>query len=114
MVREELLAREPWIVDSLVKAFEAADAFCREEYEYPKRLFFPTAQLILEEEGRRFGRNPWQEGLAPNAHTLDKFMQYAAAQGYTPRVLSIPESFWPGTKPVAASERSRGHLVGAA
>jgi len=114
VVREELLEREPWIVDSLVKAFEAADAFCRSEYDYPKRLLFPTAQLILEEEERRFGRNPWQEGLAPNTHTLDKFMQYAAAQGYTPRVLSVAESFWPGIKAVNASERSKGHLVGAA
>jgi len=114
VVREELLEREPWIVDSLVKAFGAADAFCRREYDYPKRLLFPTAQLILEEEEQRFGRNPWQEGLEPNTHTLDKFMQYAAAQGYTPRVLSIAESFWPGIKAVNASERSSGHLVGAA
>jgi 4,5-dihydroxyphthalate decarboxylase len=114
VVREELLEREPWIVDSLVKGFEAADAFCRKEYDYPKRLLFPTAQLILEEEERRFGNNPWQEGLAPNAATLDKFMQYAAAQGYTPRVLSIAEAFWPGIKAVKASERSAGGLVSAA
>jgi 4,5-dihydroxyphthalate decarboxylase len=114
VVREELLEREPWIVECLVKGFEAADAFCRKEYDYPKRLFFPTAQLILEEEERRFGKNPWQEGLAPNAHTLDKFMQYAAAQGYTPRVLSIAEAFWPGIKAIDASERSTGRLVTAA
>ena len=114
MVREELLEREPWIVDSLVKGFEAADAFCRSEYEYPKRLFFPTAQLILEEEERRFGRNPWQEGLAQNAPALNKFMQYAAAQGYTPRVLSIAEAFWPGVKATEAAEPSTGRLVSAA
>jgi 4,5-dihydroxyphthalate decarboxylase len=114
VVREELLEREPWIVDSLAKGFEAADAFCRSEYDYPKRLLFPTAQLILEEEEQRFGRNPWQEGLAPNAPVLDKFMQYAAAQGYTPRVLSIVEAFWPGIKAVNASEPSTGRLVSAA
>jgi 4,5-dihydroxyphthalate decarboxylase len=114
VVREELLAREPWIVEGLVSGFAAADAFCRKEYDYPKRLFFPTAQLILEEEERRFGKDPWQEGLAPNAHTLDKFMQYAAAQGYTSRVLSIAEAFWPGNKLMNASERSTGRLVGAA
>jgi 4,5-dihydroxyphthalate decarboxylase len=113
VVREELLEREPWIVDSLVKAFEAADAFCRREYDYPKRLFFSTAQLILEEEEQRFGRNPWQDGLAPNAPVLDKFMQYAAAQGYTPRVLSIAEAFWGGIKATNAPERSAARLVGA-
>lgn len=96
VVREELLRREPWIAGSLVKAFEGADAACRKEYDYPKRLSFPTSVLLLEEEAQRFGKNPWQNGLAPNAHTLAKFMQYAAAQGYTPRVLSLEEAFWPG------------------
>ena len=57
---------------------------------------------------------PWQEGLAPNTATLDKFMQYAAAQGYTPRVLSIAEAFWPGIKAINASERSTGRLVSVA
>ena len=112
VVREELLQREPWIVDSLVDAFEAADAFCRREYDYPKRLFFQTAQLILEEEEQRFGKNPWQEGLAPNARTLDTFMRYAAAQGYTPRVLGIAEAFWPGIRAADASARPTARLVG--
>jgi 4,5-dihydroxyphthalate decarboxylase len=113
VVREELLQREPWIVDSLVEAFDAADAQCRREYDYPKRLTFPTAALILEEEEQRFGKNPWQHGLAANAHTLEKFMEYAASQGYTPRVLSLEEAFWPGIKATGAAERPTGRLVGA-
>jgi hypothetical protein len=70
--------------------------------------------LILEEEEQRFGKNPWQEGLAPNARNLDTFMQYAAAQGYTPRVLDVAEAFWPGIKALDASERPAARLVGAA
>ncbi len=113
VVREELLQREPWIVDRLVDAFDAADALCWREYNYPKRLSFPTAALILEEEEQRFGKNPWQHGLAPNTHTLEKFMQYAAIQGYTTSALSIEEAFWPGLKPTGPSERSARRLVGA-
>ena len=41
-------------------------------------------------------------------------MQYAAEQGYTPRVLSIAEAFWPGIKTADASERPTARLVGAA
>jgi hypothetical protein len=52
----------------------------------------------LDEEAQRFGKNPWQNGLAPNVHTLEKFMQYAAAQGYVPRALSLEETFWPPSK----------------
>jgi 4,5-dihydroxyphthalate decarboxylase len=113
VVREELLKREPWIVDRLVAAFDACDAVCRREYDYPKRLSFPTAVLILEEEAHRFGRNPWQHGLAPNAHTLGKFMNYAASQGYIRRALSLDEAFWPGISATVAAERSTRRLVGA-
>jgi hypothetical protein len=29
----------------------------------------------LEEDEQRFGKNPWQHGLVPNAHTLDAATQ---------------------------------------
>jgi 4,5-dihydroxyphthalate decarboxylase len=111
IVREELLQREPWIVERLVNAFDTAGAACRREYEYPKRLSYPTAALILEEEEQRFGKNPWQHDLVPNAHTLEKFMQYAATQGYTPRTLSIKEAFWPGIKATSVSTAVTGTSV---
>jgi 4,5-dihydroxyphthalate decarboxylase len=110
VVREELLAKEPWIVDSLVDAFEQADKVCRKEYDYAKRLSFPTTALILEEEERRFGTNPWAHGLEPNRHTLETFMRYAATQGYTGRQLSIEESFWSDDK---ASAGTRPGLIAA-
>jgi 4,5-dihydroxyphthalate decarboxylase len=113
VVREELLQREPWLAGSLIKAFDTADAACRKEYDYPKRLSFPTSVLLLEEEERRFGKNPWQNGMAPNAHTLAKFMQYAAEQGYTPRTLSLEEAFWPCTKATDAAPQPSRRLMGA-
>jgi hypothetical protein len=67
----------------------------------------------LDEEAQRFGRNPWQHGLAPNAHTLEKFMQYAAAQGYIPRALSLEEAFWPGITVTGPLGRPTHRLVGA-
>ena len=109
VVREELLKREPWIVGSLLAGFEEANRICQKEYDYPKRLSFPTAALVLEEEEARFGKDPWQHGLEGSRHVLETFMGYAAAQGYTGRRLSIEESFWP----VAASEDARARLVAA-
>jgi 4,5-dihydroxyphthalate decarboxylase len=103
VAREDLLVKEPWIVESLVKGFEDADEACRKEYDYPKRLSFPTGALILEEEEARFGKNPWQHGLDANRHTLEKFMEYAAAQGYTRRPLSLSEAFGSADKLTAAS-----------
>jgi len=113
VVREDLLRREPWIAGSLIRAFDTADAACRKEYDYPKRLSFPTSMLLLEEEEQRFGKNPWQNGMAPNAHTLAKFMQYAAEQGYTRRVLSLEEAFWPGAKTSDAAQQPLRRLMNA-
>jgi 4,5-dihydroxyphthalate decarboxylase len=106
VVREELLMKEPWIIKSLVDGFEAANRICDTEYNYPKRLSFPTAALILEEEEARFGKNPWQHGLEANKHNLETFMGYAAAQNYTARRLSLGESFW-------AENAARPNLVAA-
>jgi 4,5-dihydroxyphthalate decarboxylase len=106
VVREALLMKEPWIVKSLVDGFEAANRICDTEYNYPKRLSFPTAPLILEEEEERFGKNPWQHGLEANKHNLETFMGYAAAQNYTARRLSLGESFW-------AENTARPNLVAA-
>lgn len=112
VVREELLAREPWIVESLVEGFEAAGDMCRKQYDYPKRLSFPTAVLLIEEEEKRFGKDPWKHGLEHNTHTLDRFMEYAFQQNYTGRRMSVAECFWPGTKMPAASKASLSEMAG--
>jgi len=105
VVREALLIKEPWIVKSLVDGFEAANRVCETEYNYPKRLSFPTAALVLEEEEARFGKHPWQHGLEANRNNLETFMGYAAAQGYTARRLSVEECFWTeSTRAAAAKE----------
>jgi 4,5-dihydroxyphthalate decarboxylase len=113
VVREDLLLNEPWIAERLVDGFERADQACRNEYEYPKRLSFPTAVLMLEEEEKSFGENPWRHGLECNKHILEKFMEYAVVQGYTGRQLSIAESFWSENILAAASRETRPGLVSA-
>jgi 4,5-dihydroxyphthalate decarboxylase len=105
VVREDLLLNEPWIAERLVAGFAEADAICRKEYDYAKRLSFPTSPLILEEEESKFGKDPWVHGLKPNAHVLETFMQYAAAQGYTQRRLGLDEAFWPGPARAGSKEK---------
>lgn len=105
VVREDLLKSEPWIVGRLVKAFTEADARCAKEYAYPKRLSFPTAALLLEEEEAAFGKNPWQHGLKENQATLRQFMNFAAKQGYIPRPLDLDEAFWPESEDSAGAPK---------
>jgi 4,5-dihydroxyphthalate decarboxylase len=114
VVREDLLVKEPWIAKRLADAFRDADRICRREYNYPKRLSFPTSVLVLEEEESKFGENPWEHGLEPNRHNLDKFMEYAASQGYTGRRLGLDEAFWPASADSATTNDAIPTLIGAA
>jgi 4,5-dihydroxyphthalate decarboxylase len=96
VVRQSLFDENPWLVSSLVNAFTEAEEHCRKSYDYAKRLAFPTAVLILEEEEEIFGDNPWSHGLtAQNRNVLEKFVQYAHEQGYIPHRPQLSELFAP-------------------
>jgi len=96
VVRQELFDRQPWLVASLLKAFNEAESLTRKSYEYAKRSAFPSAVLILEEEEAVFGKNPWGHGLtAENQNVLEKFVQYANQQGYIPNRPALSELFAP-------------------
>jgi 4,5-dihydroxyphthalate decarboxylase len=96
VVRQELFEQKPWLASSLLAAFNEAESLCRKSYEYAKRSAFPSAVLILEEEQELFGANPWGHGLTPeNRVVLDKFVQYAHEQGYTPDRPALGELFAP-------------------
>ena len=83
VIRESLLAEHPWIAHSLFEAFQEAESVCRQAYNYAKRIAFPTAVLILEEEEDSFGKDPFHHGLTDsNRVVLEKFLQYAEQQGY--------------------------------
>lgn len=93
VIREPLARRHPWIAGKLCNAVREADRLCRRSYEYPKRLSFPTAVLIVEEEEATFGKEPWAHGLAANEHVLQKFVQYAEEQNYVPYQPKIDDLF---------------------
>ncbi len=96
VVRQSLFDEHPWLASSLLDAFTEAEKLCRKSYDYAKRLAFPSAVLILEEEEETFGEDPWGHGLTPeNRVVLEKFVQYAYEQGYIPSRPPLADLFAP-------------------
>ena len=96
VVRQSLFDEQPLLVSSLLTAFTEAEKLCRKSYDYAKRLAFPSAVLVLEEEEEIFGENPWAHGLTPeNQVVLEKFVQYANEQGYISSRPALRELFAP-------------------
>jgi 4,5-dihydroxyphthalate decarboxylase len=93
VVSEDLLAREPWIVGSLLEGFRAAQARVDAAYLKPKFLSVFGALDALERQRRLIGPTMYTHGLDGNRDGIANFARYAYEQGYTKRHLGVDELF---------------------
>ncbi|MPZ72563.1 MAG: ABC transporter substrate-binding protein [Nitriliruptorales bacterium] len=97
VVREELLARHPWIAESLYKAFEEAKRWCLQQMRFSgaSRYTLPWLQADLEEIDELFGGDPWPYGLEPNRAGLETLAAFLSEQRFLPEPPAIDELFVP-------------------
>jgi len=93
VVRDELLAEHPWIVQSLYDAFEAAKRQCFERLEQPQRLPLLWPEQYLERE-RDIIADPWEYGLTETNRTvLRTLVEYAVDQGVADEPYALEDLF---------------------
>jgi 4,5-dihydroxyphthalate decarboxylase len=94
VIRESLSRQEPWICESLVRAFMDAQKLCEPAcLTDPKQVSMADAIFYQEQNRATYGANSWAHGVAPNRQNIETFVRYAHEQGYTARRLSIEELF---------------------
>ena len=96
-IKKELAEKEPWVVDSIYKAFDEAKAHCFRGMRHDGALKFsyPWSNADLEEMEEIFGADAWPYGLEVNRKTLETFRTYLIQQGFLADPVALEEVFAP-------------------
>lgn len=99
VIRREVYEKNPWVAQSLCKAFALAQQEVYHDLCYTSALKFMLPWLIRHVEDTRavMGEDFWPYGFEPNVRTLDTFLRYHYEQGLSKRQLNPRELFAPGT-----------------
>ncbi len=84
VLRRDLYAANPWIAQSLTKAFFESKRRAAENLSIVAAIktMLPWQIAYLEETRRELGEDWWPYGFEANRHVLDTFLRYHHEQGY--------------------------------
>ncbi len=97
VMREALYRENPWVAESLYKAFVRSRDWALEQMRFSgaMRYMLPWLFADLDEMESLFGGDPWPYGIDANRPTLDAFARYLLDQGFVDRPLDLGEMFTP-------------------
>jgi 4,5-dihydroxyphthalate decarboxylase len=91
-IKQELAAKEPWLVESLCDAFTRAKEQGRgEALEDPREA--PVAGGTAADSRALLGDDPWPYGIKPSRHVLEAFLKDVQDQGLIQRPLAVEDLF---------------------
>ena len=96
-IRRDVYEKNPWVAQSLCKAFLAAQKEAYEDLHVTGalKLMLPWLTRHVEETEELMGRDFWPYGYEPNIHPLSTFLRYHHEQGLSKRLLTPKEIFAP-------------------
>jgi 4,5-dihydroxyphthalate decarboxylase len=97
VIRNDVYERNPWIAQSLFKAFVAAKDWAVEAMYFSgaQRYMLPWLFDDLRELDEVFGKDPWPYGIDRNRATLETFVKYMRQQGFIADEIPIETLFAP-------------------
>ncbi len=98
VIKKEIVAKSPWVVPSLISAFEKAKRLALDTLDGDNSLISsPWVAPLLEEQYRLLRRNMFPYGLEANRKELETHIGYLHDQGLISRALGLEEIFAPGS-----------------
>lgn len=97
VIRKDVYESNPWIAQSLFKAFLAAKNWAVEMMYFSgaQRYMLPWLFDDLRELDQVFGGDPWPYGIDKNRATLETFVRYMHQQGFIAEEVPIESLFAP-------------------
>jgi len=99
VIRRDIYRSNPWVAQSLYKAFAQAQKKLYEELAQTavSKFMLPWLQSEIDELIGEMGQDWWPYGFRPNRHALDTFLRYHHEQGLSRRRLQPEDLFAPET-----------------
>lgn len=97
VIRKDVYERNPWIAQSLFKAFVAAKDWAVDlmYFSGAQRYMLPWLFDDLRELDEVFGKDPWPYGIDRNRATLETFVRYLHQQGFIADEVPVESLFVP-------------------
>ena len=103
-IRQELVEKHPWVVGSMMQAFNEAKEVAYKRVRNPRVVPLAFFRSAWEEQEQLLGKDPWAYGLGgANRKNLETIVRYAHQQGLISRRMDLSELF------VEVDEESLGH-----
>ncbi len=96
-IRRDVYEKNPWVAQSLLKAFTAAqkEAYSELRETAALKTMLPWLPHHVEETEELMGRDFWPYGYEANIPSLSTFLRYHHEQGLSKRQLTPKELFAP-------------------
>jgi 4,5-dihydroxyphthalate decarboxylase len=91
--KDDVLANNPELAESVTVAFNKAQKACMEYYDDPNWSRFIWGRHLFEEEREVFGADPWSNGVTKNRANIERFIEYSVDQGLLEKKLTVKQLF---------------------
>ncbi len=96
IIRQEIVEDHPWVVKSLMDAFNEAKRLAFERLVNPRIVPLAFYRSAWDEQRALLGDDPWEYGLSEiNRKNLEILIKFVHQQGLTGRRMNIDELFVP-------------------
>ena len=96
IIREEIIEDHPWVVKSLIDAFNEARRLAFERLVNPRIVPLAFYRSAWDEQRDLLGDDPWEYGLTDiNRKNLELMSKFVHQQGMSGRQMTLDELFAP-------------------